>query len=107
MMRPYIAAEICEALGISLDTLYRTRQLRHTRDGLPPPIQEHPLKWERTGFDAWLTRHHPLRPARPANDVAAVPAPASIEESRARLAAAYAPQRPHPPLDTGRQRARG
>lgn len=107
MQRPYTAADICEAIGISLDTLYRTRKLRHDRDGLPQPISEHPLKWERSGFDAWNTRYHPLRPQRPANDVAAVPAPASIEESRARLAAAYAPQRPAVPLDTRRQRARG
>jgi hypothetical protein len=105
--RPYTAADICEAIGISLDTLYRTRETRHTRDGLPRPISEHPLRWERSGFDAWHTRHHPLRPARPANDVAAAPEPASIEESRARLAAAYAPQRSPQPLDTRRQRARG
>jgi hypothetical protein len=88
--RPYSARDICEALDISLDTLYRTRQLRHGRDGLPRPISERgPLKWERTGFDAWLTRHHPQHPPRPANDVAAVPDPASIEESQARLALAY------------------
>lgn len=107
MLRPYTAADVCEALGITMDTLYRTREIRHTRDGLPRPISVHPLKWERTGFDAWNTRYHPLRPQRPANDVSAEPAPASIEESRARLAAAYAPQRPAEPLDTGRQRARG
>jgi hypothetical protein len=47
---------------------YRTRQIRHERDGLPAPISEHgPLKWERTGFDAWLTRHHPMRPKTIAN----------------------------------------
>jgi predicted DNA-binding transcriptional regulator AlpA len=106
MIRPYTAPEICEALGITLDTLYRTRERRHDRDGLPRPFQEHPLKWERSGFDAWLTRHHPLRPPRPANDVAVVPDDGSITE-RARPAVAYAPQRPVPPLDTGRQRARG
>lgn len=107
MPRPYTASDICEAIGISLDTLYRTRETRHVRDGLPRPISEHPLRWERTGFDAWITRHHPLRPKAPANDIAAVPAPASIEESRARLALAYAPQRPPVPLDTRRHRARG
>lgn len=107
MQRPYTAADICEALGISLDTLYRTRKLRHDRDGLPQPLQEHPLKWERTGFDAWNTRHHPLRPQRPANDTAAVPEPVDIAEHRARFAQAYAPQRPPAPLDSRRQKARG
>lgn len=107
MMRPYTAREICEALGISLDTLYRTRERRHLADRLPRPISEHPLKWERSGFDAWLTRHHPMRPPAPANDVTLVPDDSSIAEARARLAAAYAPQSPVPPLDTRRHRAGG
>ncbi len=108
MTRPYSAIDIAEAIGISLDTLYRTRQLRHDRDRLPRPINETGrLKWERTGFDAWLTRHHPARPPRPANDASIMPEPASIEESRARLARAYAPQNPVAALDTGRKTARG
>lgn len=108
MLRPYSARHVCEAIGISLDTLYRTRQLRHGRDGLPRPISETgPLKWEPTGFDAWLTRHHPGRPPRPANDVFQPPSPAIDDEHRARLAAAYAPQRPAPPLDTRRGSAGG
>jgi hypothetical protein len=107
MLRPYTATDVCQAIGISLDTLYRTRQRRHQRDGLPKPINETgPLKWERTGFDAWLTRHHPWRP-QPANDTAALPEPASIAESRARLARAYAPQKPVSPLDSRRRSARG
>ena len=90
MMHPYTATDICEALGVTKDTFYRTRQARHERDGLPHPISERgPLKWERTGFDAWLTRFHPLRPPRPANDVAIPPDPATDEEHRARLALAY------------------
>jgi hypothetical protein len=63
MLLPYCSAEVALAIGISLDTFYRTRQTRHERDGLPAPISERgPLRWERTGFDAWLTRHHPMRP---------------------------------------------
>jgi predicted DNA-binding transcriptional regulator AlpA len=107
MPRPYTAREICEAIGISLDTLYRTREHRHARDALPRPITEHPLRWERSGFDAWLTRYHPARPPAPANDVVQPPAPAVDDEHRARLRAAYAPQSAAPPLDIGRQRARG
>lgn len=90
MIRPYLARDVAEAIGISLDTLYRTRQIRHDRDHLPRPICETgPLKWERSGFDAWLTRHHPARPPRPANDVFDPPAPATDAEHRARLALAY------------------
>lgn len=108
MLRPYSASEVCEAIGISLDTLYRTRQARHERDALPRPISETGrLKWERSGFDAWLTRHHPARPPRPANDIVARPPPATDDEHRARLAAAYAPQKPISTLDTGRRSARG
>jgi len=108
MAKPYTAPQVADAIGISLDTLYRTRQVRHDRDRLPRPISERgPLKWERTGFDAWLTRHHPARPPRPANDVQQPLAMASDEEHRARLALAYAPQRADPPLDTRRRSARG
>jgi hypothetical protein len=65
MVPPYSSTEVAMAIGVSLDTFYRTRQIRHERDGLPAPISERgPLKWERTGFDAWLTRHHPMRRRR-------------------------------------------
>jgi hypothetical protein len=74
MVPPYSSTEVAMAMGISLDTFYRTRQIRHERDGLPAPISERgPLKWERTGFDAWLTRHHPMRPKAIANDTYAPP----------------------------------
>ncbi|MFT4115458.1 hypothetical protein [Bradyrhizobium sp.] len=103
MMRPYTAREICEALGITLDTLYRTRQVRHALDGLPRPLSERgPLKWERAGFDAWHTRHDPRRPPAPANDPVRPPEAATIEEHQALFHAAYAP----PPLDTRRQHNR-
>lgn len=108
MLRPYLASDIAAAIGISLDTLYRTRRLRHDLDQLPRPISERgPLKWERSGFDAWLTRHHPMRPQPPANDAAAMPDPVSDDEHRARLAAAYAPQTATEPLDSRRRSARG
>jgi hypothetical protein len=87
---PYSSAEVAAAIGVSLDTFYRTRQIRHERDGLPAPISERgPLKWERTGFDAWLTRHHPMRPKAIANDIFAPPPAASDEEHRERLRTAY------------------
>ncbi|WP_145670303.1 hypothetical protein [Bradyrhizobium stylosanthis] len=90
MQPPYSSTDVAMAIGISLDTFYRTRRLRHERDGLPPPISERgPLKWERTGFDAWLTRHHPMRPKTIANDAFASPPAASDDEHRERLRKAY------------------
>ena len=87
---PYSSIEVAMAIGVSLDTFYRTRQIRHDRDALPAPISERgPLKWERTGFDAWLTRHHPMRPNTIANDTFAPPPAASDEEHRERLRTAY------------------
>jgi hypothetical protein len=85
---PYSSTEVAMSIGISLDTFYRTRQTRHERDGLPAPISERgPLKWERTGFDAWLTRHHPMRPKT--IDTFAPPPAGSDEEHRERLRTAY------------------
>src|SRR5207245_11027413 len=83
MVPPYSSTEVATAIGVSLDTFYRTRQIRHERDGLPAPISERGrLKWERTGFDAWLTRHHPMRPTTIANDTFAPPSAASDDEHR-------------------------
>jgi len=90
MVRPYSSTEVAMAIGVSLDTFYRTRQTRHELDGLPAPISERgPLKWERTGFDAWLTRHHPLRPKAVTNETFAPPPAACDEEHRERLRTAY------------------
>jgi hypothetical protein len=86
--RPYSALDVAEMIGISLDTLYRTRA-RRQREGLPAPQQEHPLAWERSGFDAWRTRNHPLRATAPANDVVGLPSPDSDDDHRARLRRAY------------------
>jgi len=92
MVPPYSSTEVATAIGVSLDTFYRTRQIRPERDGLPAPISElGPLKWERTGFDAWLTRHHPMRPKTIANDTFAPPPAASDEEHRERQRTAYGP----------------
>lgn len=90
MFQTYKAVEVAKMLGISLDTFYRTREWRHEHDHLPRPISDRgPLRFEQSGMDAWFTRHHPARPRSIANDVFVAPAPASDEEHRARLAAAY------------------
>ncbi|WP_445217121.1 hypothetical protein ACKWRH_34225 [Bradyrhizobium sp. Pa8] len=90
MQPPYSSTDVATAIGISLDTFYRTRRLRHERDGLPSPISERgPLKWERTGFDAWLTRNHPMRPKSIANDAFVPPPPGNDDEHRERLRKAY------------------
>ncbi len=90
MIAPYSSIEVAFAIGVSLDAFYRTRQIRHERDGLPAPISERgSLKWERTGFDAWLTRHHPMRPKTIANEAFMPPPAASDQEHRERLRMAY------------------
>ena len=90
VLPPYSSTEVARAIGVSMDTFYRTRHIRHERDGLPAPISERgPLKWERTGFDAWLTRHHPMRPMTTANDTFLPPPAATDEEHRERLRTAY------------------
>ena len=107
-MKPYSARDVVDMLGISLDTFYRTRARRHDEDGLPRPISERgPLKFERTGFDAWMKRHHPLMPRyAPANDPHSIPA-MSDQDHRDRLAVAYSRPSQVATLDIGRRRARG
>jgi hypothetical protein len=89
MRSTYTAADVATALDITPDTLRRTRELRHHRDGLPRPVCLRPLKWERSGFDAWMTRFHPQRPPAPANDPVAPLAPDTIEEHRRLFALEY------------------
>jgi hypothetical protein len=102
MLRPYSASEVCEAIGISLDTLYRTRQMRHDRDAAaaadfrdrPPEMGTHRLRR--------LADASPPRAAAAPGERRRCPAPpATDDEHRARLAAAYAPQRPVLPLTPG------
>jgi len=87
--KTYTACEVAEAIGITPDTLRRTRQWRQREDMMPAPISERGrLKWERTGFDTWLRRYHPLARS-PANDAAVMPDSRSIEDQRRQLAAEY------------------
>lgn len=80
-MKPYTARDVAEAIGVSLDTLYRTREVRHTRDKLPRPICDRGrMMWERAGFDAWLQRFHPHHPPAPANDIAPPVSPRSDDQ---------------------------
>lgn len=87
---PMTLSELAQRLGISRETLSRRREALHARDGMPRPISNigHP-KFERASIEAWLTRHHPARGGRPANDVDITLVPASDAEWRARLADAY------------------
>lgn len=94
MIAPYTAAEVAALIGLSVDRFRKTRSRLHARDGLPQPISSsgHP-RWERAGIDAWLTRNHPHRPPRPANDLAAPLVPASTPEWGDFLRKHYAPAR--------------
>lgn len=81
------AAELAERLGITVDTLYRTRGRLHAEDGLPPSLSRHrPFRWNRQKVEAWLNRDRDIPPV--ANDLAPI-APASDAEHRALLARAY------------------
>lgn len=105
---PMRVPELAMRLGISVETFYRNRKLYEAQDGMPKPLSARGRHaYERAGMEAWLTRHHPLRPQVPANDVSIVPDPTSEDEHRARLRAAYAPRRRRPELDTVPAPARG
>lgn len=80
MSRTYPAPHVAEAIGITPGTLYRTWRQRHDREGMPLPATLRPLGWEKSGFDYWLTRNHPLRAGTPANDMHAPLAPVTIAE---------------------------
>lgn len=105
---PMHCAEIAQRLGVSLDTFYKNRSRYSEQDGMPYPISRvgRPA-YERSGIEAWLTRNDPRRPPAAANDAVPIPDAFSDDEHRARLAAAYAPQRPAYGLDSRRRSARG
>lgn len=89
--RFYTAEEVArEFCGVCPDVFYRTREERHTRDLLPRPYQQRPMRFHRASMDAWQAQFHPLRPDLPANDVIAPPVPADeIEAARRRFASEY------------------
>lgn len=87
--RPFSMAELAARLGHGVDWLYD-----HVDEliaaGMPAPLS--PIgrrRWERSTMEAWLTRHHPLRPPAAANDQAPPIVPASDAEHRAHLAQVY------------------
>lgn len=86
---PMPLAELAARLGRSRDWLYRHRNRLHADDGLPPPLTRggRPM-WDRASIEAWLTRHHPARPAQAAND-SVRPPPRDDDGWRAALAAEY------------------
>jgi hypothetical protein len=88
MTKPFTAAELAGRLGHSRDWLYRNLD-RLVREGMPAPISPvGQYRWERTGMNAWLNRHHPLmRPA--ANDAEPLPVPASEKQWGRALAREY------------------
>lgn len=94
MSATYTSAEVAAKIGITPGQLTKTHRRRHDRDGMPLPIASQPYRWEKTGFDFWFTRHHPLREGMtmPANDLAPALEPLTIEEHRADLHAYYAAQ---------------
>jgi predicted DNA-binding transcriptional regulator AlpA len=84
--RPYYAADVAHALGITLEHFYRVREQLVAVDGMPPPIRKRGrLTWARAAFDQW---HDPrTRALKPAND--AGPLAPTLEQARAELARHY------------------
>lgn len=106
IIRPMNSREVASRIGVSLDCFYKNRERYRMIDGMPAPISGHGrMAWERTGMEAWLTRHHPMRPPMPANDPVRPPDAATDDEHRLRLARAYAPIQPASGLDRARRRA--
>lgn len=89
----YTAREVAEKLGISVETLYRTRGRLHAEDGLPPTITRHrPFKWNRAAFDAWYDPRTRAASLAAAND-STPPVPLqSDQQHREHLAQVYAPR---------------
>jgi predicted DNA-binding transcriptional regulator AlpA len=85
------SADVAKRCGMSIAQFYRHRAKMHARDGMPQPISSvgRPA-WERSGMEAWLNRHHPLRTPPAANDAGERPAPASEEDWRRHLHDVYA-----------------
>lgn len=93
MSSVYTSADIAKKLGVTRGYITRTFRDHHDRDGMPLPVtSSRPYRWEKTGFDFWFTRQHPLREGMtfPANDVLTSLEPLTIEEHRADLHAYYA-----------------
>lgn len=88
--RPYTAAEAAERLGLTRDYFYR-EYARLVAEGMPPSLTARGhYRFERAGFDAWRTRHHPLAPRLPAaNDTHASPPPVADQAWRERLKLVY------------------
>lgn len=90
--RPYTAKQVAALVGLCPARFYALRQKLHAVDQMPAPIAESigQLRWERSGMDCWLLRHHPFAPKAPANDLLPQPTrAASVEEERAELALVY------------------
>lgn len=84
--KPYTTPEVAAKIGITIDTFYRNRRRLEMVDGMPKPLRSKGAHgYERSGFDAWLTRYHPLRAQRPANDAEAPLVPVTVEEHRQEL----------------------
>ena len=87
---PYSAAECARMLGCSAAGFRRAYRRLVTHDSMPRSLVSGRYVFERSGFDHWLTRHHPARAAvaRAAND-AAPPLSPDDEEARARVLEYY------------------
>lgn len=86
----YTAKEVARKLRLSPTHFYAQREQLHTLDQMPRPVtSSRHMRFEKSGIDCWLLRHHPYAPKQPpANDL--LPRPLELEDERAELAREYA-----------------
>lgn len=95
--KPYTSRDVAALLGHTgtrgMDWFYRNfDKLRAA--GMPAPILPFGYyKFDRASIDAWIRRHHPLAPTRPANDDAPSLAPSSSADWQAHLHNTYSRSR--------------
>jgi hypothetical protein len=89
---PMTARDVAARLGVTIETFYFNRQRYHLVDKMPRPLNATGRqKYDRASMEAWFSRHHPLAPARPANDIVSPPRPNNDEEWRDFLHKHYQP----------------
>lgn len=83
------AEEAARVIGVSVVTFYRNWRTYCRRDGMPRPITEGHVSFERGGFYRWARRNDPALPKLAANSNEPPRVPETDAEQRAFLARTY------------------
>lgn len=87
--RAVLAEEAARVIGVSTTTFYRNWRRYVRVDGMPKPIVEGHVSFERESFYRWARRHELATPKAPANSNEPPPVPETDAEQRAFLARTY------------------